>query len=108
MLCKEPETFSAIATSSIFRPHIQLNALYLAVLFTPTIAMAPFANSFGPQFRKLMLQAVHQTLERAGPAFIKWGQWAAARPDLFPRDLCIELAKLQAAAPEHKILHCNG
>ncbi|XP_022862189.1 probable serine/threonine-protein kinase abkC [Olea europaea var. sylvestris] len=78
-----------------------LRALYLAVLFAPTIAMAPFAESFGPEFRKLWLRAVHQTLERAGPAFIKWGQWAATRPDLFPRDLCIELAKLQTKAPEH-------
>ncbi|CAA2935298.1 probable serine threonine- kinase abkC [Olea europaea subsp. europaea] len=78
-----------------------LRALYLAVLFAPTIAMAPFADSFGPEFRKLWLQAVHRTLERAGPAFIKWGQWAATRPDLFPRDLCIELAKLQTEAPEH-------
>ncbi|KAL2523961.1 Protein kinase superfamily protein [Abeliophyllum distichum] len=78
-----------------------LRALYLAVLFTPTIALAPFADSFGPEFRKLWLQIVHQTLERAGPAFIKWGQWAATRPDLFPRDLCIELAKLQTKAPEH-------
>lgn len=78
-----------------------LRALYLAVLFAPTIAMAPFADSFGPEFRKLWLRAVHRTLERAGPAFIKWGQWAATRPDLFPRDLCIELAKLQTKAPEH-------
>lgn len=65
------------------------------------LQMAPFANSFGPQFWKLMLNAVHQTLERAGPAFIKCGQWAATLPDLFPRNLCIELAKLQTEAPEH-------
>ncbi|KAG2682046.1 hypothetical protein I3760_11G172600 [Carya illinoinensis] len=35
------------------------------------------------------------------PAFVKWGQWAATRPDLFPRDLCSELAKLHANAPAH-------
>ncbi|CAA3005869.1 probable serine threonine- kinase abkC isoform X1 [Olea europaea subsp. europaea] len=63
--------------------------------------MAPFADSLGPEFRKLWLCTVHQTLEKAGPAFIKWGQWAATRPDLFPRDLCIEIAKLQIEAPEH-------
>ncbi|XP_011086136.1 probable serine/threonine-protein kinase abkC isoform X2 [Sesamum indicum] len=82
-----------------------LRALYLAVLFTPSIAMAPFADSFGPQFRKLWLQVVHQTLERAGPAFIKWGQWAATRPDLFPRDLCMELSKLHTQAPEHSFAY---
>ncbi|XP_051125626.1 ABC1 family protein YPL109C, mitochondrial-like isoform X2 [Andrographis paniculata] len=82
-----------------------LRAFYLAALFTPSIAMAPFADSFGPNFRKLWLQTVHQTLERAGPAFIKWGQWAATRPDLFPRDMCIELSKLHSNAPEHSFSH---
>lgn len=82
-----------------------LRALFLAVLFTPSIAMAPFADSFGPKFRKLWLQVVHQTLERAGPAFIKWGQWAATRPDLFPRDMCTELSKLHTKAPEHSFAY---
>ncbi|KAH9610681.1 hypothetical protein KSS87_003690, partial [Heliosperma pusillum] len=78
-----------------------LRAITLAVLFTPSIAMAPFADSFGPEFRNLWLRVVHRTLEQAGPAFIKWGQWAATRPDLFPRDLCTELSKLHSKAPEH-------
>ncbi|KAI3906217.1 hypothetical protein MKW92_046398 [Papaver armeniacum] len=80
---------------------ILLRALYLAILFSPSIAMAPFADSFGVQFRKMWLQIVHRTLERAGPAFIKWGQWAATRPDLFPSDLCTELTKLHSNAPAH-------
>nr|XP_043627407.1 ABC1 family protein YPL109C, mitochondrial-like [Erigeron canadensis] len=78
-----------------------LRAVYLAFLFTPCIAMAPFADSFGIEFRKTWLQCVHYTLEKAGPAFIKWGQWAASRPDLFPNDLCTELAELQTNAPAH-------
>ncbi|EPS58537.1 hypothetical protein M569_16276, partial [Genlisea aurea] len=82
-----------------------LRAVYLSVLFTPSIAMAPFADSFGPEFRKLWLQIVHQTLEKAGPAFIKWGQWAATRPDLFPRDLCAELSKLHTKAPQHSFAY---
>ncbi|XP_071730174.1 uncharacterized protein [Rutidosis leptorrhynchoides] len=78
-----------------------LRAVYLAILFAPCIAMAPFADSFGIEFRKTWLQCVHYTLEKAGPAFIKWGQWAASRPDLFPNDLCTELTELQANAPAH-------
>ncbi|GJT33088.1 probable serine/threonine-protein kinase abkC [Tanacetum coccineum] len=78
-----------------------LRAVYLAFLFTPCIAMAPFADSFGLEFRKTWLQCVHCTLEKAGPAFIKWGQWAASRPDLFPKDLCAVLAELQTKAPAH-------
>lgn len=82
-----------------------LRALYLAILFSPSVLLAPFAESLGPEFRKLWLQLLHETLENAGPAFIKWGQWAATRPDLFPRDLCFELSKLQTKAPEHSFDH---
>ncbi|MCH82572.1 putative serine/threonine-protein kinase abkC-like, partial [Trifolium medium] len=78
-----------------------VRALYLAILFSPSIVMGPFADYFGPNFRKLWLRVVHRTLEKAGPAFIKWGQWAATRPDLFPRDLCTQLSELHSKAPEH-------
>ncbi|KAL1336035.1 hypothetical protein HN51_030452 [Arachis hypogaea] len=78
-----------------------LRALYLAILFSPSIVMAPFADYLGPKYRELWLQVVHRTLEKSGPAFIKWGQWAATRPDLFPRDLCSKLSELHSKAPEH-------
>ena len=80
-------------------------ALYLAMLFSPSILMAPFADVFGFHFRRLWLRIVHRSLEKGGPAFIKWGQWAATRPDLFPRDLCIELSKLHTKAPEHSFAY---
>ncbi|KAK6917448.1 ABC1 atypical kinase-like domain [Dillenia turbinata] len=82
-----------------------LRALTLAFLFSPSVIMAPFADLFGPQFRKMWLCTVHRSLELAGPAFIKWGQWAATRPDLFPRDLCAELAKLHTQAPMHSFYY---
>ncbi|PON85789.1 Protein kinase [Trema orientale] len=82
-----------------------IRAIYLAVLFSPSIVMAPFADSCGVQFRKFWLQVVHRTLEKAGPAFIKWGQWAATRPDLFPRDLCTKLTELHTKAPEHSFAY---
>jgi aarF domain-containing kinase len=82
-----------------------LRALYLAILFSPSIMMAPFADCFGVQFRKVWLEVIHRTLEKAGPAFIKWGQWAATRPDLFPRDLCTKLSELHTKAPEHSFAY---
>ncbi|XP_042452606.1 uncharacterized aarF domain-containing protein kinase 2-like [Zingiber officinale] len=75
--------------------------IHLAILFSPIMVMAPLADSCGTQFRKMWIHLVRSTLEKAGPAFIKWGQWAATRPDLFPSDLCTELAKLHTKAPEH-------
>ncbi|XP_017223622.1 uncharacterized protein LOC108200073 [Daucus carota subsp. sativus] len=82
-----------------------LRAIYLTILFSPSIMLAPFADTFGPRYRKVWLQVVHRTLEKAGPAFIKWGQWAATRPDLFPKDLCTELSKLHTKAPEHSFAY---
>ncbi|DBA94718.1 hypothetical protein WJX77_012360 [Trebouxia sp. C0004] len=77
-----------------------LRACYLLLLFTPASLTAPFAVGLGLQ-RQRWLDLVVWTLERAGPAFIKWGQWAATRPDLFPPDLCSKLAQLQTGAPTH-------
>lgn len=92
--------------SSIFSSFIEgviliFRAAYLAVLFLPAILMAPFTDMFGVEFRKKWLHLVHSTLEQAGPAFIKWGQWAATRPDLFPNDLCMALSMLHSEAPAH-------
>jgi aarF domain-containing kinase len=40
-------------------------------------------------------------IRAAGPAFIKWGQWAAVRGDLFPPSLAAALGGLHDAAPVH-------
>uniref|UniRef100_A0A2P2K1X3 Uncharacterized protein MANES_16G019500 n=1 Tax=Rhizophora mucronata TaxID=61149 RepID=A0A2P2K1X3_RHIMU len=82
-----------------------VRAIYLGILFIPSLMMAPFVDICGKEFRKMWLQIVHRTLELAGPAFIKWGQWAATRPDLFPRDLCIKLSELHSKAPEHSFAY---
>jgi predicted unusual protein kinase regulating ubiquinone biosynthesis (AarF/ABC1/UbiB family) len=81
-----------------------LRGLYLAALFCPAVLSAPCLAMLGwggPQGRAQWVELVRWTLERAGPAFIKWGQWAATRPDLFPPDVCESLARLQSGAPEH-------
>ncbi|PGH13715.1 Atypical/ABC1/ABC1-C protein kinase [Polytolypa hystricis UAMH7299] len=42
-----------------------------------------------------------RAMERAGPAFIKLGQWAASRTDIFPPELCALLSSLHSNAPAH-------
>lgn len=44
-----------------------------------------------------------EILEAAGPAFIKWGQWAATRHDLFPPDFCEVLEQLHTQVCALKI-----
>ncbi|XP_047319238.1 probable serine/threonine-protein kinase abkC isoform X2 [Impatiens glandulifera] len=104
-LSMRAEDGRALFTSILFSVFegivLVFRAFCLTVLFSPCMVMAPFADSFGLRFRQTWLRVVLRTLEIAGPAFIKWGQWAATRPDLFPRDLCAELSKLQANAPQH-------
>ncbi|KAJ8761603.1 hypothetical protein K2173_004379 [Erythroxylum novogranatense] len=102
MRAQDGHAYMTSVFSSVVEDFVLLvRAIYLAVLFTPSLVMAPFAELFGPEFRKFWLQIVHRTLEWAGPAFIKWGQWAATRPDLFPTDLCTKLSELHSKAPEH-------
>ncbi|KAI1473215.1 ABC1 family protein [Daldinia caldariorum] len=44
-----------------------------------------------------------KAMERAGPAFIKLGQWAASRSDIFPTEMCDIMAKLHSHAPAHSL-----
>ncbi|KAJ3670196.1 hypothetical protein LUZ60_010520 [Juncus effusus] len=90
----------SILSSILSGVFLVFRIIYLSFLFFPAIITSPFSTN--PQFRKTWLDLVHKSLERAGPAFIKWGQWAATRPDLFPKDLCVQLAKLHSTAPAHE------
>lgn len=83
--------------------HIVVRTFQLTLLFLPLLATAPFAyySSMGGIWRERWSKLLLQTLMLAGPAFMKWGQWAAARPDLFPEDIARELEVLHMAAPTH-------
>jgi aarF domain-containing kinase len=63
---------------------IALRGIYLAALFAPMLLMSPLVFYWGVG-RPQWLLLFRWTLENAGPAFIKWGQWGSTRPDLFPR-----------------------
>ncbi|KAL9014479.1 MAG: hypothetical protein Q9173_000878 [Seirophora scorigena] len=43
------------------------------------------------------------SMERAGPAFIKLGQWAASRTDIFPQEMCSRMSSLHSNAPAHSL-----
>ncbi|KAL2651822.1 hypothetical protein R1flu_019950 [Riccia fluitans] len=102
-----PERLSVGAlTVAYFRKTVETilllsRALYLLALFMPAVIVAPFASHVGGRARIYWLQLLLSTLEHAGPAFIKWGQWAATRPDVFPQDICEWLSKLHMQAPAH-------
>ena len=81
-----------------------VRCVWLWMVFSPVAVTAPIVVLHAKQnstFRKFWMALLRRTLETAGPAFIKWGQWAATRADLFPRDMCKELEKLHSDAPAH-------
>ncbi|KAF1813051.1 ABC1-domain-containing protein [Eremomyces bilateralis CBS 781.70] len=43
------------------------------------------------------------SMERAGAAYIKLGQWAASRTDIFPNEMCSIMSTLHSNAPAHPL-----
>jgi len=81
-------------------------ALFLALLFAPALAALPLVRLLsGTRNDSSLLEGwsslLASTLAAAGPAFIKWGQWAATRGDLFPPHVTRALRRLQTDAPRH-------
>lgn len=91
-----PEFF----TSLVEEVAIWMRGLYLALLFAPSVVSSFIVFGFGV-YRPQWMSLLRWTLMNAGPAFIKWGQWASTRPDLFPQDMCAVLEQLQTSAPSH-------
>ena len=75
--------------------------LVLSVKFAP-ITTTMWLAFLSSKFReKVWYKWLSTCLSSSGPAFIKWGQWAATRSDMFPEALCDELQHLHNAAPAH-------
>lgn len=78
-----------------------LRAMRLFVIFAPVL-MTAWIAVLSPQFRSdIWYKWLAQCLGSCGAAFIKWGQWAATRADMFPPALCDALSKLHEDAPSH-------
>lgn len=80
-------------------------AVVLLLIFLPVLLLAPIALLVAPFRSHVWFWLVKSSLARAGTAFIKWGQWAATRPDMFPERLCAALSELHSAAPVHSFAY---
>jgi aarF domain-containing kinase len=88
-----------------------LRFLHLVFIFVPVIVAVP-AIWFG---RRIPDRDNERTgtlwwygflvssMERAGAAFIKLGQWAATRSDIFPTEMCNTMSSLHSRAPPHSL-----
>lgn len=107
---EELKTFTAISShgrddnlivveQSTFR--LMIRVMYLFLIFFPVIFTAPLAY-ISTIFRNLFWYTFLSTsMAYSGAAFIKWGQWASTRPDLFPEELCVVMSRLHSDAPRH-------
>jgi len=105
----QPSLRSPIASSSrleVLLAHvwnelcIWLRLCRLTFYFLPLFLMYPL-TSLNESLWRLWLRYLRHSLESCGPAFIKWGQWASTRRDLFAPDVSLELRKLQTESPAH-------
>ncbi|OAG41147.1 hypothetical protein AYO21_04527 [Fonsecaea monophora] len=90
-----------------------LRFFHLLVIFVPVIVAIP-AAFLGPRRKDHDNERVGtiwwygflvNAMERAGPAFIKLGQWAASRSDIFPAEMCRQMSELHSNAPAHSLRH---
>lgn len=72
----------------------------LGIIFLPVVVLAPLAILF-KFLRPLWWRTVKISLETAGGCWIKLGQWASTRPDLFPEDVVEQLSDFQNKCPAH-------
>ena len=88
-----------------------LRFLHLVVIFVPVIICVP-VMWIGPRVRDRDNERAGclwwygflvRSMERAGAAFIKLGQWAASRTDIFPHEMCAVMSSLHSNAPAHPL-----
>ncbi|KAK0616830.1 hypothetical protein B0T14DRAFT_434568 [Immersiella caudata] len=85
---------------------LQLVAIFVPVIFAvPVIWIGPRQPDRDNERTGTLLWYgfLVKAMEWAGPAFIKLGQWAASRTDIFPNELCDIMSKLHADAPAHSL-----
>lgn len=70
------------------------------MIMGPVMAWWP-ALLVGGRLADLWWRHLLWAVQRCGLVATKLGQWAACRPDLFPREMCRRLEGLQAAAWQH-------
>lgn len=87
--------------------------LELSVIFVPVLLLYPISN-FGKRVHTsegyletrgslFWYKLLRISLELAGPSFIKLGQWAGSRTDIFSYGFCREVSKLHSNVHPHSV-----
>ncbi|KAG7862970.1 hypothetical protein KL939_000289 [Ogataea angusta] len=85
---------------------VELTSLFIPMFVTYPIVFFGKRNKEGDTSGALLwYRLVRHLAELAGASFIKLGQWAASRTDIFSKGLCEELAQLHSNAKSHSFRH---
>lgn len=87
--------------------------IHLFYLFIPVIITMPMLLVGKPERRYKgdkwgavwWYKFLVKRMQTAGPTFIKLGQWAASRADLFPSLLCERMGSLHSRGKPHSLMH---
>ena len=80
-----------------------LRCIYLTCLFSPGLIMYGISRLLGsPHIETMAWSYTMRAVQTAGPAFIKLGQWASTRRDLFSEEFCNSLSQLHTACRAHR------
>ncbi len=77
-----------------------LRTLRLTLTYVPILILYPF-SCISPSTKHVWWKLLLYACEHSGPTFIKLGQWASTRRDLFAPEFCDMFSKLHASTKEH-------
>ncbi|XP_046526006.1 uncharacterized aarF domain-containing protein kinase 2 isoform X4 [Equus quagga] len=83
---------------------IWLRAGALLVKFFPLLLLYPLTY-LAPSVSSLWLRLLLKATETSGPTYIKLGQWASTRRDLFSEAFCTQFSKLHVRVTPHPWTH---
>eukprot|EP01060_Flectonema_neradi_P010542 TRINITY_DN17620_c0_g1_i1.p1 TRINITY_DN17620_c0_g1~~TRINITY_DN17620_c0_g1_i1.p1 ORF type:complete len:502 (+),score=47.76 TRINITY_DN17620_c0_g1_i1:40-1545(+) len=89
--------------SFLLRLKIIARVAYLLVQVIIPLGWAALLHCIHPRLCPLTIlhDMLYKVFISSGPCFLKLGQWAATRPDIFGKEFCSLVAQLQESAPTH-------
>lgn len=88
----------------VFLFRLTVRAFVLFLKFTPLLLLSPL-NLLSSRWAGAWLDALLWVTETSGPTFIKLGQWASTRRDIFSPEFCERFSRLHVKVRSHSWEH---
>ncbi|XP_010745404.3 uncharacterized aarF domain-containing protein kinase 2 [Larimichthys crocea] len=88
----------------VFFLRLTLRALVLLLKFGPLLLLSPL-TLVSDRLGSCWLEALLWVTETSGPTFIKLGQWASTRRDVFSQEFCERFSRLHVRVRPHSWTH---